>query len=463
MKLPEEFIKEIESYGAEYLSTLAETLASTEPEVSIRLNPAKGASMARPAEKVAWCDNGFYLDSRPQFTFDPGLHQGLYYVQDASSMAICAAIKRIAAATGNRPLRYLDACAAPGGKTTAAIDTLPAGSMVTANEYDYRRAAILAENIAKWGSPSVVVSRGDTSRLSQLTSWFDVVAADVPCSGEGMMRKDREAAEQWSRRLVAECVERQREIVGNLWEALRPGGYMIYSTCTFNRHENEEMVDYICGSLGGETVDVGLDSYEGVAGGLDTPHWCYRFIPGRVRGEGLFMSVIRKHGEQEQANVKASKKPVTVLSKATPECSNILDSLEGEFEPVMIGDRLLALPKDKAELMKTAASRLDVLSAGICTATVKGRDIIPSQESALSTALRREAYPEFEADYQTALAYLRREAISIDAPKGYVLLTYSGRPLGFVKNLGNRANNLYPAPWRILSQNVPSEAPETVI
>ncbi len=462
MNLPQAFISEIQSYGAECLDGLIDALSSSAPEVSIRINRAKTAASPADAQQIKWCDTGFHLSRRPQFTFDPALHQGLYYVQDASSMAITHVIRHLCDIEGNRPLKYLDACAAPGGKTTAAISALPDGSLVVANEYDYRRAAILAENLAKWGSPSIMVTRGDTSRFSRLDGCFDIIAADVPCSGEGMMRKDSEAVAQWTPQLVDECVSRQREIISNLWNALRPGGYLIYSTCTFNRHENEEMVDFICNTLGGETIDTHLNDFEGVAGAIDSPHHCSRFVPGRIRGEGLFMAVIRRHGDSATAMVRPAKKPMTQFAKPTSEFVKALDWLTGSFEPVMTGDRLLALPQDHAKWMRAAASWLDVISAGVAVATVKGRDVIPSQELALSSAFAPGAFPSAEVDYSSAIAYLRREAVTIDAPRGFVLLTYRGTPLGFVKNLGNRANNLYPAPWRIMSANTPDNAPEVL-
>ena len=460
MKLPKEFVEELESYGAECLSGLAEALMSTEPEISVRVNEAKGAKVPEDAEKVAWCRTGFYLSERPQFTFDPALHQGLYYVQDASSMAISQAIGHIVEAEGNQAMKYLDACAAPGGKTTAAIAALPEGSVVVANEYDYRRAAILAENLAKWGAPAVIVSRGDTSRFTNLRNCFDIIAADVPCSGEGMMRKDDEAVAQWSPALVAECAARQREIVSNLWDALKPGGWMIYSTCTFNRHENEEMVDYICDELGGETVDIGLRNIGGVAPAVNSERQCYRFVPGRVRGEGLFMSVIRKNGERTANEPKIAKKPLTIIGKAPGEALKAKEWLQGDFEFAAVGENIVAIPKDNAKWMRAVATWLDVVSIGVNVATVKGRDIIPSHELALSTALDRCKFQSVDLDYPTAILYLRHEAISVDAPRGFVLLTYGDSPLGFVKNLGNRANNLYPSAWRIMSQNTPAVAPK---
>ena len=454
MNLPQQFINQIESYGAPCLTGLCEALASTAPEVSVRVNRRKGASVPDGADRVAWCPSGFYLEARRQFTFDPAFHQGLYYVQDASSMAVSTVVETLTAGRG--PVVYLDACAAPGGKTTAAIDSLPEGSLVVANEYDFKRAAVLAENIAKWGAPGVIVSRGDTSRFRKLRSAFDIIAADVPCSGEGMMRKDAEAVAQWTPSLVRECAARQREIVDNLWPALRPGGFLIYSTCTFNRLENEEMVDYICRELGGETVVTPLDSFDCIARGIDTPHHCYRFIPGRTRGEGLFMAVIRKNGEAAPDTVATARPSKNVGKNKDNTVEKAAAALlDGEYKITVTSDMITALPAALATQAAPIVKALDVVSAGLTVATVKGKDIIPSQALALSTALRDGTFPTAEVDYQTAMAYLRREAVVVDAPRGFVLLTFGGRPLGFVKNLGNRSNNLYPQSWRILSTHVP--------
>lgn len=276
------------------------------------------------------------------------------------------------------------------------------------------------------------------------------------------MRKDGEAVAQWSPALVAECAVRQRGIVDNLWPALRPGGYMIYSTCTFNRHENEEIVDYICHSLGGVTVDMGLCGVGGIAPAITGDMHCCRFIPGRTRGEGLFMALIKKHGDGDAAMPKPSSKPLTVMSKADAACHKAMDWLAGDYEPVMCGSAVMALPSQWAKWMRNAASWLDVLTAGVQVADIKGRDVIPAQGLALSTALRRDAFASVEVDYATAMAYLHREAVAVEAPVGFVLLTYGGHPLGFVKNLGRRANNLYPASWRVVSPNVPDVCPKVI-
>lgn len=454
---------------------LADTLESTPPSVSIRLNPRKTGNtrpeIAADATSVPWWRNGVYLSRRPDFTHDPAMHQGIYYVQDASSMILAHVVETLVRrlredeASHATPIRYLDACAAPGGKTTAAIDALPDGSFVLANEFDFRRAEILKENIMKWGYPSVAVSRGDTVRFRKLPGWFDIVAADVPCSGEGMMRKDETARTQWSTALVAECAARQREILQNLWTTLRPGGYLIYSTCTFNTVENEENIAWLIDTFG--AIPVAIPLPEGSEGIYTSPTGAMRFLPTRLQGEGLFMAVVQKPGDTAsdvEANPaplssrkksgkaprdgKPSQKGAITQAEATAICDRWLD---GDFTTLLSADSINAVPAHIAPLLPQLQVNLDMIHTGIAVAAIKGRSIIPSQSLALSTPLRRHSFPMIETDHATAIAYLRRESLpGFDAPKGAVLLTYGGYPLGFANNLGNRANNLYPAQWRIL-------------
>lgn len=418
----------------------------TEPEVSVRINPAKGTPLPE-GTPVAWCPEGVYLEQRPKFTFDPALHQGCYYVQDASSMAVAAVVRQLTA--DSKPVRYLDACASPGGKATAALSVLPQGSMLVANEFDARRAEVLYENIAKWGSPGVIVTRGDTSRFAGCEDVFDIVAVDVPCSGEGMMRKDATARSQWSEGLVAECAALQREIIDNVWPALRPGGFFIYSTCTFNRSEDEDNLEYIIEHYDAIPVSISaLDAAPGISTGIRTPIPCYRFLPGRVKGEGLFIAVVQKPGENHaSASPRRGKKP------SEYKTAQDLGWLEGDFKYFSRDNEIYAFPTPIAADMEALARKLRPISAGIHVATIKGKDLIPTQALALSTSLRRGAFPEVEVNKEQALDFLRREAITLPegTPRGFVLLTFSDLPLGFVKNLGNRSNNLYPAPWRILS------------
>lgn len=458
--LPQAFLDFCLSH--EVLRDLPEALTGTAPEVSVRVNSAKGVAPPAGAELVPWNQTGFYLNDRPRFTFDPALHQGLYYVQDASSMAIGHVIRKLTAGRG--PIVYADVCAAPGGKTTAAIDTLPEGSLVVANEYDSKRAAALCENIERWGSPNVMVRRGDTSAFASLPPMFDIIAADVPCSGEGMMRKEADAVTQWSPGLIRQCAALQREIVGNLWPALKPGGYLIYSTCTFNTAEDEENVRFIMEEFGAEPVATGLTDFPGVVSALDSNVEAARFIPGRVRGEGLFIAVLRKpNGTEHIQATMASNQRRKGKSKAAPKPfdkalmakaqSWIKD---GDVLEAVGDDRLRALPAQWADIIHSLEERLGgIIFAGTDVATIKGRDLIPAHTLALSSALQP-VFPTAELDYNQAIAFLRREPLVLpDSPRGLILLTYRNRPLGFVKNLGNRANTLLPPNRRILSPTLP--------
>lgn len=464
--LPEGFVKKLESYGAQALDGLCETLVSTPPSVSIRINPLKGISVPDGAEQVPWCSNGIYLDSREAFTFDPALHQGLYYAQDASSMIVAFIADRL---SSGQPVHYLDACAAPGGKTTAALSVLPQGSLTVANEFVPARAAVLAENIAKWGNPDVIVTKGDTARMRHLPDFFDIIAADVPCSGEGMMRKDPAAVAQWSERLIEECAARQREIIDNLWPSLRPGGYLIYSTCTFNTTENEQMLQYIVDNYNAQPVDLQLETmFNGIVSGIGTSHPCWRMMPHHLRGEGLFVAVVQKTADsvskiriKTPKVIQTDKKIRQIIERTAKWLLN-----PGDFDISATPDFSVIRAVNHAHAKDAAiiGSVLDVVSSGVELAVIKGHDAIPSQALAMTTVLNKEAFACHEIDYPAAIAYLRREAITLPdcAATGYVLLTYCGHPLGFVKNIGNRANNLYPQPWRILSSHVPDIPPEVI-
>ncbi len=458
MQLPQEFIDSLGRCRAPWTDTLLEALGDR-PSVSVRLNRHKTGPGDRPADAagVSWCGDGFYLRERPGFTFDTALHQGLYYVQDASSMFVSHAVRQLVGDT-ERPLKVLDACAAPGGKTTAIIDALPEGSSVVANEYVPQRAAVLRENLAKWGYPLVAVTQGDTSRFRDFPGAFDIVAADVPCSGEGMMRKDEEARRQWSPDLVRQCAARQREILSNLWIALRPGGYLIYSTCTFNLCENEDMVRWLMTEYGAEPVAVNADASWNLAPALADDVKAWRFIPGLIEGEGLFMAVVRKTADGPVPPVRRKEKSRVRQSgrqRPAPVPDAVRNWLDDRY-PAMVSvdeNRVFATFLTDSPV----APRMEI-------GTVKGRYVIPSQELAMSQALRRGAFREVEIERSQAIDYLRCEAITLppETPSGIVLLTCGGHPLGFAKNLGNRANNLYPKQWRILSQK-PSTLPEPVL
>lgn len=439
------------------LDILAQSLEA-EPSAFIRINPSKISSpleLERVSqylgERVPWCEYGYALTSRPRFTFDPAMHQGLYYVQDSSSMSICAAISAALRIIGDRRIRYLDLCAAPGGKTTAALSILPSDSVVAANEYDYKRAEILAENVSKWGIPRVVTTRGDSARYRKLPGFFNIVAVDAPCSGEGMMRKDAKAAEQWSMQLVRECASLQKEILDNAWTALAPGGCLIYSTCTFNTIENEDNVRYMIDTYEATPLEIHeLSGSMGVKAGIDCDFPCYRFIPGHVPGEGQFIALLQKpySSSAEKRAIKSAGKG----RKGIQAPKTVPNWLKGEWRYWQIGDEAYGAPANVADDIILISDKTDALSPGLRIGTLKGRDLAPSQSLALCVSLDIDTFPMAELDYDAAIAYLQRQAPSIpSSPKGINLLSYNGHPLGFAKNLGNRANNLYPKEWRILT------------
>lgn len=319
-EIPKDFIEYLkELLGAE-ADELIEALNDS-PVVSIRLNKRKsieGSHTFNAAEfdessPVRWCSTGFYLPKRPDFILDPLLHAGAYYVQDASSMIYePLTAKIVEVLSQNRTnvhqslfLRVLDLCAAPGGKTTAIINALPDGCEITANEYSPKRVSALRENIDRWGYPGVTVTNKATDFFASQGETYDIVAVDAPCSGEGMMRKDDMARHQWSPALVNQCSALQKEILINAEKSLKPGGFLVYSTCTFNRVENENNAEFIRDNLGLKPFDPSFPSEWGIPRGIDTDLPVYRFMPHKTRGEGLFLAVFQKPGNWEPSYPKA--------------------------------------------------------------------------------------------------------------------------------------------------------------
>ena len=460
MALSQDFIEQIQTLLGSEAEALLQAISGTDASVSVRRNPLKTSTTALShLQQVPWCAEGAYLNSRLPFTFDTDFQTGRYYVQDASSMFISHALRRLV----DSPVRYLDLCAAPGGKTTAALASLPEGSLVVANEIVPTRAQILRENIIKWGYANAVVTNNRPADFARLGALFDVVAADVPCSGEGMMRKDPEAVAQWTPALVNECARRDIEIIGDAWQCLRPGGLLIYSTCTYNRLENECIVEHICNTYGAESIDLGTPADWRIAPGINCCHHCYRFMQHRIEGEGLFMCILRKplDGSQPAAPAKRVKPAKKAAPAVPPQAKTWLLPPDEYAISADATGTVTAIHHAFAPLMPVLANSLRVLHQGITLGAIKGKSLVPSHALALSTQLNAHAFASAEVTYAQAIAYMRGEAITLtDAPRGYVLLTHQGAPIGFVNNLGNRANNLYPKEWRIRSTHAPEQKPD---
>jgi 16S rRNA C967 or C1407 C5-methylase (RsmB/RsmF family)/NOL1/NOP2/fmu family ribosome biogenesis protein len=454
MKLPEEFIAQVRDLLPDEWEALVGAIMTTEPSVAVRVNGARGVGVPDGARRVPWCSEGFYLADRPVFTFDTDWHAGRYYVQDASSMFIAHVIRHFI----HEPVRYLDLCAAPGGKTTAAVQTLPPHSLTVANEIVPPRARVLADNVIRWGDPRCVVTSNAPAHLGKFTHFFDVIAADVPCSGEGMMRKDDEAVSQWSPALVEQCAQRQREILADVWPALRPGGLLIYSTCTYNRQENEEMADYIVRELGATSLEVPIDPSWNIHSAIGSKCHCYRFMPHRVDGEGLFMAVFRKAGDAAHQDVRIKEKNAKITDEIVREWLALPDDYVLDKQ----GDLMIAVPQDIRREVAALRASLNVLHAGVELATIVGRKMVPHHALAMSMARAVEAFPVCDVDYSTALRYLRGESVPVDGPRGHILVAHQDAVLGFANNLGNRANNLYPKSQRILSTHLPATKPRVL-
>ena len=376
-----------------------------EPPVSIRLNPKKAGNMeAVDGEQVPWCRNAYYLKSRPNFTMDPLFHAGCYYVQEAASMFLDEVLRQAEANSSlfilHSSLKALDLCAAPGGKSTLLRAALPDNCVLYSNEPMRQRANILAENVEKWGYGSHLVTNVYPKVFRRSKLRFDVILCDVPCSGEGMFRKDPATIREWSSQQVEKCWQLQRDIVTDAWTCLNPGGLLIYSTCTFNTKENEENIRWMLEEFDdAESIPVDVNPDWHITGsllpGFDEP--VYRFIPGISRGEGLFMCVLRKKGCLPTAPSKR---------RGSATASNLPLLLEGA------GGKLAETWSESVEL----------------------------------------SYPQ-------AISYLRGEALVLpdDTPRGIIEVCFMGLPLGQVKNIGSRANNLYPKPWRIKTTYIPQE------
>ena len=488
--LPASFLRRTEPlFGSERFNAFLRAMAD-DPTVSIRLNrlkrPATACQDSAPidqdsatagrcllpgAQQVPWCADGFYLPGRPSFTFDPLFHAGCYYVQEASSMFLAQVLGNLS----DRPLLCLDLCAAPGGKSTLMRQVLPDDALLVSNEPVRLRATILSENMQKQGHPHCVVTSNYPRDFQRTRLRFDLILADVPCSGEGMFRKDDESIAQWSEAHVEQCSQLQRDIVADIWPCLKAGGLMVYSTCTFNTQENEENVQWICNTLGAEPLAVPTQESWGITGsllpGFDGP--AYRFIPGYTRGEGLFVCLLRKTADDSKgqgkddswerasalrsSKVSKTRRDKRVADKPVRPVSQWL-SADRAFELQSDGTILRALPQAWADTCRQLLSSMNVLHAGVKLGEAKGRDFIPDQCLALSCSLKKDAFATAELTDMQALAYLHRESVTLpaDAPRGFVLVTYRGLPLGFVKNIGSRANNLYPQAWTIRTSHLPT-------
>ena len=422
----------------------------TEPPVSIRLNPGKVRSFGeifpeqQNLQRVEWCGNAYYLSQRPVFTLDPAFHGGAYYVQEASSMFLAHVLKQILPAG---PLRALDLCAAPGGKSTLLASQLSADSLLVSNEVIRSRANILKENIIKWGQDNIVVTNNDPADFARLEGAFDLILADAPCSGEGMFRKDPDAIREWSENNTRLCSERQQRILSDIWKCLKPGGYLIYSTCTYNRGENEHILEWLVRESGARSIKI-EHPYTSICQG-DSTAYGYHFYPHKTQGEGFFIGVVQKTDGPEfslRKNKKLKNNKIIPFPAAVLPFIHTPERYAAYETEVATG----LIPLLHSDFISHLGNSLRVIYQGCEIAEPNNRKIKLMPALALWQGLNKNNCTVYEADKTTALTYLKKEDIPGQGLTGdWILISYRGIGLGWCKNLGNRLNNYYPKEWRI--------------
>lgn len=444
MVLPDQFIERMKAILGNDYDQFLESY-NKEPKTSIRINPEKYIGKPKLVP-VDYCITGYYLPERPIFTIDPFLHSGVYYVQEASSMFLEQTINQTKT---NEPLKILDLCASPGGKSTHLSSLISADRLVVSNEVIRQRAQILSENLKKWGNANVIVTNNDPKDFSRLEGFFDVLVVDAPCSGEGLFRRDERAIVEWSVSNTQLCSQRQQRIVADAWPSLKDGGILIYSTCTFNPGENEENIKWLKEFASVESVPLNVDDCWGItktdADGIP----CYRFYPHQANGEGFFITVLRKNGDNRPLSIKKNKENLLAASKSEREAAKKLVNKEN-IEILRFENSLLGFPANLLPDLLQIKNNLRIIHAGIKIAELKGNDLLPAHELALSPILNTNAFPNIDLTIKEALTFLKRDDIvPVSQDKGWHLLSYRKIPLGWAKNLGNRYNSAFPKEWRI--------------
>ena len=453
MQLPKDFCSQMISILGEDEFVLLQNAIEQERITSIRLNPLKCENLKSsvPFEKVPWCTNGFYLKERPLFTMDPLFHAGTYYAQEASSMFLEQVLSQHFDKIENDSPLVLDLCASPGGKSTLLASFLNGKGWLVANEVMKTRVGILNENLTKWGAPNVTVSQNDPKDFGKLSGLFDIIVIDAPCSGEGMFRKDEKAIEDWSLNNVQLCSERQRRIVSDVYPALKTGGLLIYSTCTYNEEEDEKNVKWISEELDAEILSVQTEKH------WDTTEntYGYHFYPHKTKGEGFFIAVLQKRENTPIMKRPSSKKSAKNKKEAIPQdvkkiCKTWISGDIEEIELSSENDTITAIGKEWTAEVELLKNNLRTIRNGVPIGFIKGKDLIPHEAFAFSSILNKDAFPVIDCSWEESIRFLKKENITTEMyPKGFVLFCFHGIPLGFGKNLGNRCNNLFPSEWRI--------------
>ncbi|MEN0002483.1 MAG: RNA methyltransferase [Bacteroidota bacterium] len=443
-QLPIAFLPQMQAQLQEEWPQFEAALTQQAP-TSIRWNRRKIGLQPNIEEPIPWNEQGSYLSQRPVFTLDPLLHAGAYYVQEASSMLLGVAVQQLIGPS--RPIRALDLCAAPGGKTSLLADQLSAESLILANEVIKSRYHVLQENLTKWGAPNVYFSNHDSAQLAKLAGFFDLVVVDAPCSGEGLFRKSPDAIQEWSTDAVSLCAARQKRILAEAVQTLAPEGILIYCTCTYNDIENEANAHWLAKEFELTPMPLALPE----AWGVRTKAIGYQCYPHLVKGEGFYISCFQKKtGKRLELSPKVKfehwqalpKKHHAILQKWVESPSAYHFFIDASHQ-------IYAILKEHTEAIQNIDQHLKRRMLGKHIGTIKGKDFIPSATLALSL-LRSTSYPSVELNKEQALRFLKRETIELaDPPQGWQLVTFQTQALGWIKGIKRRINNYYPKEWRI--------------
>ncbi len=414
------------------------------PPTSIRLNPFKSVDLPFDLVPIPWSQHGFYLPQRPSFTFDPLFHAGAYYVQEASSQLIEPFVRQLVDL--DKPLRVLDLCAAPGGKSTHLLSLINDQSILVSNEVIRSRTGVLSDNVEKWGCANVIITQADPAVLGTLNGVFDLIVVDAPCSGSGLFRKDPDAMDHWSVSAVDHCAGRQKRIIRDIWSALREGGILLYSTCSFSAQEDEDIISWILSEFSAEPVSVDALEKWGVtpAGGG------YKCWPHRLGGEGFFIAALRKCSSVTEYH----KRGTFSISRVSKTNSSVLaDWFQADTHALIEWrDLTWAFPADHLQFLEQVGSVCDPIRIGTRLGAWSHKDWIPDHALALSR-FRSANIPTLELDRDESIRYLQRGLVERSGlSRGWHLVTYRGQTMGWVKSVGSRINNYYPSHLRILKQ-----------
>ncbi len=446
LNIPPDFIHRTKEVIGEQVNELVESL-KTPCRTSIRLNPLKKSEHLKNTSPIPWTTFGYYLGEKPKFTLDPYFHAGYYYVQEANSMIIEKAIIEL---FPSKKINVLDLCAAPGGKSTHLHSILDSSSVIHSHEVNTLRVEILRQNIEKWGPINSIVTTGSIKKIVESGLKYDVILLDAPCSGEGMFRKEEDAIKQWNLNKINHCVFLQNEIVEFAHHLLSENGILIYSTCTYNREENEDLITRLIKEYNYESIQLKTLPHYNLLHTEFNRINTYRALPHRMEGEGFTFSILRKTSDYLN-KIHKSKAFQPIINS---HVKNWLNFDEYELQVIDTNKEFKATTTNCFAFYNYLSNaNIRCLNLGISVGHFKGKDWFPAQGLATNIALNKNI-PLINLELDEALHYLRADGSYLPSPileEQWQIIAYNNAPLGWVKKIGSTFKNYYPKNMRIHS------------